>query len=242
MSTGFPLGDFAYAHRGLWSPNGPPENSLAAFEAAAKAGCGAELDVRLSADGAVVVFHDPVLDRMTEASGLVPMTASAELTALTLAGSRERIPTLADVLDMWPSDLPLLIELKTDGAPAPLAEAVMRILADFRGLAAVMSFDTEAALGCALAGHVAGLLVEPSSMAGEAAFREKLARADGSDFTFAAIHKSDIAEDRRAVATRNPVAVWTIDREEDLNAVSAHVDAIIFENLDPALARPGPAF
>ena len=39
------------AHRGLWSADGPPENSLAAFEAACEAGYGIELDVQLSADG-----------------------------------------------------------------------------------------------------------------------------------------------------------------------------------------------
>ncbi len=41
----------AVAHRGLWSPEGPPENSLGAFQAACAAGYGIELDVQLSADG-----------------------------------------------------------------------------------------------------------------------------------------------------------------------------------------------
>ena len=39
-----------YAHRGLWG-KGVPENSLAAFRAAAEAGFGIELDVQLSKDG-----------------------------------------------------------------------------------------------------------------------------------------------------------------------------------------------
>ena len=46
-----------YAHRGLHG-NGVPENSLAAFSAAADAGYGIELDVQLSRDGVVMVFHD----------------------------------------------------------------------------------------------------------------------------------------------------------------------------------------
>ena len=55
---------FRFAHRGLWDENAP-ENSLAAFEKAAEAGFGIELDVQLSADGEVMVFHDENLARMT---------------------------------------------------------------------------------------------------------------------------------------------------------------------------------
>ncbi|MBE6699047.1 MAG: glycerophosphodiester phosphodiesterase, partial [Ruminococcaceae bacterium] len=47
-----------YAHRGLHNGKDAPENSLAAFEAACRAGYGIELDVQLSRDGTVMVFHD----------------------------------------------------------------------------------------------------------------------------------------------------------------------------------------
>jgi glycerophosphoryl diester phosphodiesterase len=57
------------AHRGLWSPDGPPENSLAGFQAACAAGYGIELDVQLSADGEAMVFHDDDLARLTGAPG-----------------------------------------------------------------------------------------------------------------------------------------------------------------------------
>ena len=52
------------AHRGLHSRDkSVPENSLEAFRLAAEAGYGIELDVQLSKDGQVVVFHDDTLDR-----------------------------------------------------------------------------------------------------------------------------------------------------------------------------------
>ena len=54
----------SYAHRGLHG-GGIPENSLAAFERACEAGYGIELDVQLSKDGEVMVFHDYTLIRMT---------------------------------------------------------------------------------------------------------------------------------------------------------------------------------
>ena len=53
-----------YAHRGLHG-NGVPENSLLAFELACQRGDGIELDVQLSRDGVVMVFHDYTLNRVT---------------------------------------------------------------------------------------------------------------------------------------------------------------------------------
>ena len=53
------------AHRGLWRPGEAPENSLAAFDIACRSRFGVELDVRLSADGEAVVFHDERLERLT---------------------------------------------------------------------------------------------------------------------------------------------------------------------------------
>ena len=59
-----------YAHRGLHSRDkSVPENSLAAFRLAAEAGYGIELDIQLSKDGEVVVFHDDTLDRVCGAFG-----------------------------------------------------------------------------------------------------------------------------------------------------------------------------
>ena len=54
----------SYAHRGLHGM-GVPENSLLAFRGAVEAGYGIELDLQLSRDGEVMVFHDYNLDRMT---------------------------------------------------------------------------------------------------------------------------------------------------------------------------------
>ena len=55
-----------FAHRGLYDEKaGVPENSLAAFRAAAEHGYGAELDVRLTRDGSAVISHDGSTLRMT---------------------------------------------------------------------------------------------------------------------------------------------------------------------------------
>ena len=78
------------AHRGLHS-EGRPENSLAAFEHACALGFPAELDVRLTRDREVVVFHDRALRRLTGAGGRVEDRDAAALRALRLLDSGERI-------------------------------------------------------------------------------------------------------------------------------------------------------
>ena len=61
-----------YAHRGLFdNKSEAPENSLAAFRKAVEAGYGIELDVQLSKDKKLVVFHDATLKRMCGEKGNV---------------------------------------------------------------------------------------------------------------------------------------------------------------------------
>ena len=65
-----PFDKTLYAHRGLHSNDGQyPENSLSAFRLAREAGYGVELDIQLTADRKVVVFHDELLSRVTGKDG-----------------------------------------------------------------------------------------------------------------------------------------------------------------------------
>lgn len=86
----------ALAHRGDWST--APENTLAAFAAAERAGADMiELDVRLTSDGAVAVLHDPTLERVWGLSRAVAETTLAEVRTLRADG--HSVPTLAEVLE-----------------------------------------------------------------------------------------------------------------------------------------------
>ena len=83
------VGALHYAHRGLHAINaGIPENSIRAFRLAANNGYGAELDVRLSRDGRLVVMHDESLKRTTGANANVSAVATQVLSQLTLEGTR----------------------------------------------------------------------------------------------------------------------------------------------------------
>ena len=73
-----PFSGVNYAHRGLYAQDqSVPENSLPAFAAAVENGYGMELDIQLSQDGEVVVFHDDTLARMCGIQGRVDAFALA---------------------------------------------------------------------------------------------------------------------------------------------------------------------
>jgi len=132
----------AIAHRGLWSKDGPPENSLAAFEAACEAGYGIELDVQLSSDGEAMVFHDSKLVRLTGREGRVTDHTAADLAAMTLPGSEETIPTLSETLTLVGRRALVLIELKTPyGEVGPLEQRVHDIIIDHAGPIAIIGFN-----------------------------------------------------------------------------------------------------
>ena len=131
-----------FAHRGLHG-GALPENSPGAFRAAIDRGFGIECDIRVSAEGRAIVFHDAGLDRLTGHEGRVEHTTVGQLTAIRLTGSEETIPTLRDVLQTVAGRVPLLLELKTDRKRNihKLCRAVRRDLVGYVGEVAVMSFD-----------------------------------------------------------------------------------------------------
>lgn len=134
-------GPKGFAHRGLHGP-GVPENSLAAFKAAVDFGAGIECDVRLSADGQVLVFHDRDLKRLCGVDLVVESTPAEELAGHVLLGSGENIPWLSEMLDLVQGRVPILIEVKVcDGNARRIAKAVAGELQDYAGPVGVMSFE-----------------------------------------------------------------------------------------------------
>ncbi len=129
-----------YAHRGLWGGE-VPENSLEAFVRAADAGYGIELDVQLSSDGEVVVFHDYTLTRMCGEDIKLCELTGAQLSWRRLGGTTQTIPTLREVLTVVKGRVPLLIELKGESGNTELCSAVERELGYYDGKYCIESFN-----------------------------------------------------------------------------------------------------
>ena len=115
-----------------------PENTLPSFAEAVALGVDAvELDVRLSADGEVVVMHDPTVERTTNGTGVVSELTWAQLSALNAGyrfsgdggrtwpwrGRGAHVPRFADVLAQFPTT-PFLIEIKVPEVARPLRRVI----------------------------------------------------------------------------------------------------------------------
>ncbi|MGH2769880.1 MAG: glycerophosphodiester phosphodiesterase [Actinomycetota bacterium] len=122
-------GPLPFAHRGGACER--PENTMAAFEHAVRLGYRyVETDVRATADGVAVIFHDERLDRLTELTGRIAERRWAELSPARVNGL-EPVPRLDDLLGAWPH-LRVNIDPKHDAAVAPLVEVLERTRAHGR--------------------------------------------------------------------------------------------------------------
>lgn len=140
------LGQIYYAHRGLHDNAGTaPENTLAAFVCAVKAGYGIELDVQLTKDEQVVVTHDFHLRRNCKTDKEVDQMTYRELCELSVFGSGEHIPLLTEVLDLVDGQVPLLIELKYKQG-STICQKTDEVLKDYHGEYCIESFHPQVLL------------------------------------------------------------------------------------------------
>lgn len=115
------------AHRG--GAGLRPENTLAAFQHAAQLGADIlEMDLRVTADGAIVVIHDPTVERTTEGAGPVESMKLADLKRLD-AGYR------------WSPDAGATFPYRGRGVRVPALEEVFRILPETRMVLEMKQFE-----------------------------------------------------------------------------------------------------
>lgn len=126
-------------HRG--AAGHAPENTLTALEQAIKLGVDlVEFDVRRSADGALVLFHDRTVNRTTNGEGSVEDLSLSILRELD-AGGGERIPLLEEALACLKGRAGVMIELKVRGIAADVCATVKAT--DFQGTVIYASFFHE---------------------------------------------------------------------------------------------------
>ncbi|MGQ9832808.1 MAG: glycerophosphodiester phosphodiesterase [Candidatus Villigracilaceae bacterium] len=232
-----------FAHRGASAQ--APENTLAAFELAARQGAPAiELDAKLSADGQVIVMHDARVDRTTDGKGRVcdlSLTALRELDAGSWFSEQyrgERIPTLGEVFETLGKRLFINVELTNYTTPHDaLVEKVTELVKAF-GLQSQVIFSSFLPHNLVQAAKrlpevPRGLLASPRLMG-------MWARSFGFAFgDYQALHPfvGDVTLQQiaRVHRLRRRIHVWTVNAESDLRRLFAWgVDGVFTD--DPALA------
>lgn len=129
-----------YAHRGLHGDD-IPENSLGAYQNAIDNGYGIEIDVQLSSDGEIFVFHDPTATRMCGVDKRIHDMTAEEIKLLRLKNTDEHIPKLSEVLSLVDGRVPLLIEVKYYAETQKLCALLAEMLDPYYGSFAIQSFD-----------------------------------------------------------------------------------------------------
>lgn len=111
-------------HRG--AAGHAPENTVAAIHAGIACGADlAEIDLRRTADGALVALHDATVNRTTDGRGRISRLSLQEVKQLD-AGNGTGIPTLKEVLEAAAGRTGLMLELKVRGIAQQTVETVHR--------------------------------------------------------------------------------------------------------------------
>lgn len=230
-------------HRG--APTEAPENTLASFAAAARAGADAiELDVRMTRDGHLVVAHDATCGRTVSGSGAIEAMSLDDVRARDAGAwfspgfAGERVPLLSEVLRELPPKMALDVEIKADAENAPRVPAALHaLLREHRALDRVLvtSFDPSLAHDyMAIAERPAGAITafEP----------EEADMDDWRDLPFVALVR-DVAAGPALdalVDAKKTVLVWTVNDAAEAQRLLARGAAGIITDR-PAAVRSAAA-
>jgi len=222
-----------------------PENTLGAFAKGIEVGVDAiECDVHLSADGELIVMHDPNVSRTTDGSGDIPSLTLAELQKLNAAAkfsggwsTKEPVPTLAEVLALAQGKVDVQIEIKVPamggypGIERKVAEAVAAAGMTEHVLVICFNLDTLRAVHAADPRLRTGYLVSESTVPAQwlisrsamlDALQESKVSFLGSSAAFLSPELVQAAHERGL-----QVGVWTVDTAGDMRRFAAMgVDAI----------------
>lgn len=224
-----------FAHRGVHSEH--PENSMPAFQRAIELNFGIELDIHLTSDGQLVVFHDDNLKRMTGVNEFIKLLTYQQIQEYKLNNTECKIPLLIDVLDLVKGRVPILIEIKTNNNMNKLVPALKNLLDNYKGKTFIQSFDPFALRKCykAMPNIMRGQL--SSFFAGERLkfYKKipikKLFFKNFSHIDFVS-YNLDNLPNKYVNKMDIPVLAWTVRNQEDYKKAKLNANNIIVDNID----------
>ncbi len=226
------------AHRGYHDLNNTVwENTLSAFSRAVEAGFAIECDLHYASDGVPIIFHDEDLERLCNLKGDVRERTSGELGLIAIGGTKDKVPTLKQLLNLVQGKVPLVLELKgREADDEGFGETVLEVLEGYEGKVALMSFDHWLLKDLKDLGapYPVGLTANGNT-AEEYTTHEK-AMELGLDFIsyyYADLPNSFITRQRDKGI---PVITWTVRDEDARKRTFDNADQMTFEGFDPRAA------
>ncbi len=235
------LTEYDIAHRGLHSlGSAQEENTLSAVQSAVEAGYAVEVDVRATADGIIIVFHDETLDRMTNGSGPVRKLGFAQMQKYLVGNSGAPAPSLPDILEAVDERRPVFVEIKSskDTDIQMVCAGVRHCFEGYGGPVAVMSFDPRIVTWFKryMPKYARGLVIGREFLL---SWRNRTAlsfwlKRTKPDFVACDINLMPNAFCSRWRKSKKPLLTWTVKDKAHEEVGRKHADALIFER--PAVA------
>lgn len=228
--------DRPIAHRGYHKKeDNIPENSLPAFQRAIDHNFNIELDVQLTKDGKVVVFHDHNVKRMCGVDKAVEKFTYDEFSKLKLDGHDDiHPPLLQDVLDLVDGKVGIVIEIKSmNYSPFfKLERELNKIMKGYNGLYCVKSFSPLSVIwyfnhnNKVLRGFLTGFKQDFLNIMGVVAYPFSMF----CSFNVEVLPQKRV--DKKFRGKNKPIICWTVNSEEKIETVKKYADNIVFERLE----------
>ncbi len=224
-----------FAHRGVH--NVYPENSMPAFEQALNLHLGIELDIHLSSDGKLVVFHDDNLRRMTGVNEYIKLLPYTQIREYKLNNTQYGIPLLSDVLALVNGKVPLLIEIKTNNNMKKLVPALKQLLDNYQGDVFIQSFDPFALRRCyklmpnILRGQLSSFFKNDKLKFYKKIPIKKLWLNKFAHIDFVSYNIKNLPN-KYTAKLNIPLLAWTIKTQEDYDTAKKYANNMIVDNIE----------
>lgn len=215
------------AHRG-YHDESATENGLKAFQNAIDMGLPFELDIHVTKDNKLIVCHDSELERTTGKKGIIEELTFDEIRKNYRLHDGGIVPSFEEVLELNAGRSLIVAELKVyQRNYKKLAKAVLPVLSKIKDKKsmALISFDPRALIRVKKSKMATGLLLVKEHI-WVWHFRHLF---DSIDIDKRIVSWPKVCRYRK----KHVVNVWTIENQQEYDAVKPYADAFTFQNFKP---------
>lgn len=227
------------AHRGYHNnKKGIPENSVLALKKAIDNNYLIELDVRLTKDQKLVVFHDDNLKRVCGVNKRVKDLTYRELLRYNLFDTTLKVPLFSDVIKLVNGRVPILIETKYHNRYGVLEKILINELSNYKGLYAIQSFYPMSLLWLKrntkdipiglLSSNFKNDLNRLKSIIGKTLILDLFFKTDFISYDVKGLPNNYLSYKRN----KKKIVIWTIKNKKDYDLARQYTDSLICENFD----------
>jgi len=224
-----------FAHRGVHSEY--PENSLPSFQKAVDLNLGIELDIHITTDNQLVVFHDDNLRRMTGNNEYIKLLTYAQIKEYKLGDTTYTIPLLKEVFDLVKGRVPILIEIKTNNDMKRLVAKLKEEINNYKGKVFIQSFNPFVLRRCykampeILRGQLSSFFAKDHLKFYKKIPIKKLFFKNFSHADFVS-YNLDNLPNKYVNKMDIPILAWTVKTEEDYSKAKLNANNMIVDNID----------